>query len=374
MEPKKQTLVRRIMIPLFKPYIHKSCGQLVQEVLESGQLTEGYYSDLFEKKFSKFIGNKNISLTNSCTSALHLAAIACDLKPGDEVITTAMTCMATNEPFYNMGLNLVFADVELETGNICPKSIENLITPKTKAIVIVHWAGQPCDIKTINKIAKKHKLKVIEDAAHALGSVYKGKKIGNHSDFVCFSFQAIKHLTCGDGGAIACKRKKDVDRIKKIRWFGLDRKFKGKSRWDQDIKESGYKYHMNNINASIGLKNLEVINHIIHQHVVNSDYYDSNINNQYVKKMDKPFETFSASWIYSMLVKDRKKFIKYMNKNGISADRVHVRNDTYSVFKNFKKQDTNLTIFDNQLVNIPVGWWLTKEEVNHIVKVVNNYE
>lgn len=362
------------MIPLFKPYIHKSCGQLVQEVLESGQLTEGYYSDLFEEKFSKFIGNKNISLTNSCTSALHLAAIACDLKPGDEVITTAMTCMATNEPFYNMGLNLVFADVELETGNICPKSIENLITSKTKAIVIVHWAGQPCDIKTINKIAKKHKLKVIEDAAHALGSMYKGKKIGNHSDFVCFSFQAIKHLTCGDGGAIACKRKKDADRIKKIRWFGLDRKFKGKSRWDQDIKESGYKYHMNNINASIGLKNLEVINHIIHQHVVNSDYYDSNINNPNVKKMDKPFETFSASWIYSMLVKDRKKFIKYMNKNGISADRVHVRNDTYSVFKNFKKQDTNLTIFDNQLVNIPVGWWLTKEEVSHIVKVVNNYE
>lgn len=362
------------MIPLFKPYISPGCAEAVKEVLDSGQLTEGYYSDLFELKFGQFIGNKNTCLTNSCTSALHLAAIACDLKPGDEVITTAMTCMATNEPFYNMGLKLTFADIDLDTGNICPKSVENLISKKTKAIVVVHWAGLPCDLNSINKIAKKHKLKVIEDAAHAVGSIYNGKKIGNHSDFVCFSFQAIKHLTTGDGGAVCCKRKKDADRIRKLRWFGLNRKFKGKSRWDQDIKESGYKYHMNNINACIGLKNLENINYILNKHINNAEYYDLNINNEKITKIKKPLDAFSASWIYSILVKDRNKFIKYLSKNSIQADRVHVRNDKYSVFKKFNKETLDgLEFFDNNLINIPCGWWLSQDNLDYIVETINNY-
>ena len=361
------------MIPLFKPYMSKDCISSLSEIFEKGALTEGEFSDKFEKCFSDYIENENTVLTNSGTSALHLSAILCGLKEGDEVVTTSMTCMATNEPFYNMGVKLKFADVDITTGNICPNSVRSKITKKTKAIIVVHWAGQPVDLDEIHSIAKEYNLKVIEDAAHALGSEYNGAKIGNHSDFVCFSFQAIKHLTCGDGGALACKSENDATRARKIRWFGLDRKYKGKSRWDQDIAESGYKYHMNNINASIGLNNLKEVDFIINSHVANREFYDDNINNPKVTKMRKPLNSVSSSWIYSMLVDDREDFINHMTKNKISCDRVHVRNDFYTVFGGIKKELSNLNIFDKTLVNIPVGWWLSKDDVRRIVNTVNKY-
>ena len=202
---------------------------------------------------------------------------------------------------------------------------------------------------------------------------YKGKRIGSHSDFVCFSFQAIKHLTCGDGGAIACKKESDADRARKIRWFGLDRKYKGLSRWSQDITESGYKYHMNNLNASIGLNNLKEIDFIVNSHMANREFYDININNPKVTKMRKPEDSESSSWIYSMLVDDREDFVDYMAKNEIGCDRVHVRNDFYTVFGGIRKELSNLNIFDKTLVNIPVGWWLSKENLNHITDTVNAY-
>ena len=361
------------MIPLFKPYISKKCIKDITNILEQGCLTEGFYSDKFEEALGEFIENKNIALTNSGTSALHLAGILSGLKFGDEVITTAMTCMATNEPFFNMGVKLIFADVDITTGNICPKSIRSKVTDKTKAIVVVHWAGQPVDLHEIHSIANEFNLKVIEDAAHAFGSEYNNKKIGSHSDFVCFSFQAIKHLTCGDGGAIACKNNIDAERARKIRWFGLDRKFNGKSRWDQDIAESGYKYHMNNINASIGLNNLEDIDFIIKSHISNRNSYDENINNCKIIKMRRPENTLSSSWIYSILVEDRIEFIDYMSKNNVQCDRVHVRNDQYSVFGGIINELRNLNDFDSKLVNIPVGWWLSQDNLNTITKLCNEY-
>jgi perosamine synthetase len=359
------------VIPLFKPFISPKCYNAVANVLDSGCLTEGATSELFEFKFGKFIGNENTCLTNSCTSALHLAGILAGIESGDEVITSAMTCMATNEPFYNMGAKLVFADVEIDSGNLCPQSIESKITAKTKAIVVVHWAGNPAKLQEINNLAKKHGLKVIEDAAHALGSCHRGQKIGNHSDFVCFSFQAIKHLTAGDGGAICCKNKDDAERARKIRWFGLDRKYSTLRRWDQDILESGYKYHMNNINAAIGLENLKRIDPIIKAHYENARFYDYQIENNAVKKMVVNNGDYSANWIYSLLVEDRAAFIKHLKEADITVDRVHVRNDNYSVFKEFKTNLPNLKEFDSKLVNIPVGWWLSERERDHICATVN---
>ena len=166
-----------------------------------------------------------------------------------------------------MGAKLVFADIDPLTGNIDPESVRKKITNKTKAISAVHWAGQPFDISEINSIAKEHGIKVIEDAAHAFGASYEDKPIGSphSSDYVCFSFQAIKHLTTGDGGLLACKTKEDSDRAKRLRWFGLDRKYKG-NKWNQDITECGYKFHMNNIIAAIGIQQMKYINSTVKTH------------------------------------------------------------------------------------------------------------
>lgn len=369
------------MIPLMKVHTPPNIGQKLQEVFDSGFVTEGEYSDKFEKEFGEYVNNSNACLVNSCTSALALAAHMCDIKPGDEVITTAMTCMATNEPFFNIGAKLVFADIEKDTGNIDVNDIRRKITDKTKAIVMVHWAGQPCKLDEINALAKEHGIKTIEDAAHALRSTYKGVRIGSHSDYVCFSFQAVKHLTTIDGGAIMCKSEIDAIRVRKLRWFGLDRHYKAPageppaSRWDQDITESGFKYHMNNINAAIGLEQLKHIDRLIDGHVENGKYYDKHINNPNVQVPRRVENGESSYWIYSVLVKNIQEFKDWLFLHGIASDVAHVRNDLYSVFKQFQEQESpGLDYFAGRMINIPVGWWVTNEQRTHIVKVINQYE
>jgi perosamine synthetase len=362
------------MIPLMKIHNLPNIGQEIQKVWDSGFITEGAYSDKFEQKFGEYIGNENVCLTNSCTNALVLAAHVIGIKPGDEVITTGMTCMATNEPFYNFGANLVFADIDPETGNIDPEDVIRKITKKTKAIVLVHWTGQPADLDEINLIAKENNIKVVEDAAHALRSSYKGKLIGSHSDFVCFSFQAVKHLTTADGGAIACRSSADADRIRKLRWFGLDRKYKGPSRWEQDITESGYKFHMNNVNACIGLLQLEKVDPLIDKHVENAIFYNQEINNSKIRKLVLKENRTSSYWIYSLLVEDKYKFKNYMEENGILVDIAHANNLKYSVFNKFRNSELkNLDFFDSRLMNIPCGWWVSEKDREFIVDIVNNY-
>lgn len=362
------------MIPLFKVHSPKNIGQKIGEVFESGFITEGEYSDKFELKFSSFIDNNNTSLVNSCTSALTLAYHVGCLQPGDEVITTPMTCMATNEPIHQTGAKLVFADIDPSTGNISPASVQNKITSKTKMIVGVHWAGQPFDIGAISSIAKENGLKVVEDAAHALGATYENKKIGSHGDFVCFSFQAIKHMTTVDGGAIACKSSVDNNRIRRLRWFGLDRSFTGGSRWEQDITECGYKMHMNNINAVIGIEQMKYIDNIIEKHISNGQFYDEHITNPKVTKLIQQPKAQSSYWIYSVLVDDRDSFKEYMTENGIATDMVHKRNDMYSVFSEYCSEPLpGVSEFESRLMNIPVGWWVSDEQRQHITDVVNMY-
>lgn len=361
------------MIKLFKIHTPPNIGEKIQKVFDEGQLTEGKYSDEFENKFSILIENKNTCLVNSGTSALSLAYHSIGLKPGDEVISTPMTCMATNEPLDIMGVKIVWSDIDPLTGNICPTSIKNKITKKTKAIVGVHWAGQPFDIDSVNSIAKQYNLKVVEDAAHALGSKYNNKPIGSHSDYVCFSFQAIKHLTTIDGGAITCKTNAESTRIRKLRWFGLDRKYIG-SKWEQDITESGFKYHMNNVNSVIGLEQLNYIDNIIRCHKNNKIYYDTNINNKKIIKTKNDDKSESSSWIYTILVEDRNAFKQYLLSNGIESDVVHVRNDKYSVFKKFRDDHLpGCDYFCSRMITIPVGWWLSEDDLKKIVTIINNY-
>jgi perosamine synthetase len=363
------------VIPLFKVHTPEGIGAAVSSVWNSGFITEGKLSDKFERMFGEYVKNANTSLVNSCTSALSLTSRMCNIMPGDEVITTPMTCMATNEPFFNDGARLVWADIDPTTGNIDPNSVRRLITPRTKAIVGVHWAGQPFDIDAINSIALEAGIKVVEDAAHALGATYKGEPIGTHSDYVCFSFQAIKHITTADGGAICSKKIEDDQRIKSLRWFGLNRKYQG-NKWEQDIAESGFKYHMNDTNSAIGILQMNHVHDIINKHKNNYQFYNENINNSKITKMRVDPKSESSCWIYTILTKDRLDLQKYLAKHGIASDPVHIRNDRYSVFSEFKKLDKDLPgarEFCSQHINIPVGWWLSKEDRRYIVDIVNRY-
>ena len=359
-------------IKLLKPHYPIGIGKKIEELFKLGQLTEGKFSDKFEKKLSSYLSNNNCVLVNSGTSALTLAYRLLNLKKKDEVITTPFTCMATNEPLYNDKIKFKFCDIDPKTGNASFESIKKLINKNTKAIVVVHWGGLPVDIPKLKKIINNKKIKIIEDAAHALGAKINKKKIGNHGDYICFSFQAIKDITSGDGGLLVCKNKSDAKKARLLRWFGLNRNVKG-NKWLQDIKFSGYKFHLNNIASRIGYEQMKYVNKIIKIHQRNGKFYDKNIKNKKIQLIKKNKNLKSSYWLYSIIVDDKKKFKNYMRKHKIECDEVSFRNDRYSVFKKFRKELKGTDYFNNHMLNIPTGWWVSKNEAKYIVEKINKY-
>jgi len=360
-------------IPLFKVHIPKEIIPALEETLFSGTITEGPKAQLFEKTFQEYINNPNTALLNSCTNAITLALRLAGVKNEDEVITTPMTCLATNVPILTLGAKPIWADINPDTGNINPKTIESLITPKTKAIICAHWAGMPSEVDKINVIAKKYGIKVIEDAAQALGAEYNNLKIGNHSDYVCFSFQAIKQLTTADGGAIACKTQEDYKRAVLLRWFGLSRTFKKTPVfWDTDVIEPGYKMHMNDLNATMGLVQMKYIDGIIAKHIVNAQFLREKLKDMKGIELPKiPPNSKPCYWMFTIKLdnpESRKKFSEYLTEHGIGNSIAHERNDKYSIFKDFQKSLPGVDDFSDRMLNIPCGWWLTPENLDYIAK------
>ena len=360
---------------LFKVHMPKSVDKPLLEVLHSGFIGQGKKVDEFEKKLGEYFGNNKVLTLNAGTSGLHLALRLANVGYGDEVISTAMTCTATNMPILAAGAKIVWADVDPITGLIDSKSIESKITSKTKAIIMVHFGGIPCDIDAINRIAKKYNLKTIEDGAHAIGSEYKGSKVGNHSDFVMFSLQAIKHFTTIDGGLLLCKDQNDYKRGKLLRWYGIDRDAKRKEfRCEEDIVEFGYKYHMNDISATIGIEQLKHIEEIVSKHVDNQEYYDVVLQDiKGVTVIRKPDVSKSSSWLYTLHIEKRDLFSEWMSEQGIMTSRVHERNDKHTAFKNSLCELPGLDAFNATQVSIPVGWWITIEDREYISSKIKEF-
>ncbi len=359
------------MLNLFKVFIPKNIHLKLKKTLETGYLSEGKVSKLFQKKISKFINTNNVTLTNSCTSALTMAYKIINVKNA-EVITTPLTCVAANVPLLHQGAKIVWSDVDPETGMINAKNIEKCITKKTKAISILHKDGQPAEILPIINLAKKYNIKIVEDAAHAFGAKLNGKCIGNFGDFTAFSFQAIKQINTGDGGALVCKNIKNFHEAKKLKWLGLDRDNKVKKNiWDNDIKLEGFKFNINDLSSTIGVEQMKHIKMILKKNNENGIFFDEELKKikdiDLIKRQDNEFNTF---WTYTLL-SDKKRLIeKHLNKNKVQCFQVHPRNDKYSIFRKFRKKLPNLDKFSKREINIPCGWWLTKNDRVKIIKLI----
>ena len=358
------------MLPLIKTYIppRDILMPKIEEVLYSGYIAQGDVVDAFERKFEDFIGGGYTLSLNSGTAALHIALILAGVKEGDEVITTAMTAEPTNVAIKMVGANVRWADIDYETGNISPNSIENSINAKTKDIIVVDYAGTPVDVKSIQEISLKFNIPVIEDAAHALGTTYAGKKTGNHFPFTVFSFQAIKHLTTIDGGALQIQDKELYEKGKLIRWFGLDKKL---SRLDNDIQIQGYKYHMNNVNATIGLVQLETIEELLSQYRTIGKYLDVHLKGLPGLETVVHYPNSESSyWLYTLKVDRRDDFIKMMTDNGIMASEIHKRNDLHTYLNDYPSEMPNLDKFYSRLVHIPCGWWVNFEDCDKMIELI----
>jgi perosamine synthetase len=362
------------MIPIFTTYIHKSASEQVVETLGSTFISEGKKVKKFEEQLTHELGIINPVALNSGTSALHLAMILTGIQPGDEVIVPAQTFVATALVVLQEGAVPVFADINYNTGNIDPGSIREKITEKTKAIVPVHWGGMPCDMDEILAIAKEHQLIVIEDAAHAPGAVYKGRAIGSISDYTCFSFQAIKHITTGDGGAIACLREDKLREALTRRWFGIDRanarpSFLGERQYN--IEKLGFKYHLNDYGAALGLANLSDFRERLQTLRSLAQFYREELRNvPGVQLWDQPIDRESAWWLFGLHVEQRNDFIIALAEKKVTASVVHQRIDRNAVFGGLDESLVNQKRFDETQVHIPLHADVTREQAGYIINVI----
>lgn len=256
-------------IPISKPYLTKDEADYAHETILSHWVTQGPKVEEFEDKFAKYVGSKYAVAVSNCTTALHLAMIVAEIKKDDEVICPSLSFIATANAITYVGAKPVFAEVNPLTYNIDTTHAEKLITNRTKAILIVHQIGLPADIQSFKNICLKHNLKLIEDAACAVGSSYKGKKIGSHSDLVCFSFHPRKVITTGDGGMITTSNKDYYERLRLLRQHGMsinDRiRHLSKEVIIENYVEIGFNYRMTDIQAAVGIKQLEKLNWIVEE-------------------------------------------------------------------------------------------------------------
>lgn len=357
------------MIQLFKVRMSKDAPEQVSKVLQSGFIGQGPIVEQFEDALQVELKTNQRPVTlNSCTNAIDLALHLCGVGPGDEVISTPQTCFASQVGAMHRHARIRWADIDPVTGLMDPESARKLITPKTKAIIAVNWAGKICDYKTL----KSFGVPVIEDAAHTW-DVFNDVKF-ERGDYICYSLQAIKLLTSGDGGLLICPNEGLNEEARILRWFGLDRTKSQSFRCTQNITSAGFKYHMNDINAAIGLSNIPEARESVKSHRNNSKYLIENIKND--RFILPEFDETSSFWLFSMHVKDGYKahFTSYLEEKGISSSPVHYRNDLYDSTIQYKEGELpGVTSFDATQICIPNGWWLTQEDLDYIVETLNNY-
>ena len=380
------------MLSLFKVFMSEDVLEPVNKVLMSGQLTQGPKVEEFEQKLTQYIGNPYILTLNSATAGLTLATRLLKNKdestnwPGfneetDIVLTPALTCFATTAAILANNVNIKWLDADLDTTNICLQDLKNKLNEKTKIIYLVHWGGNPVDLDELDKICEEHKITygfkpmVVEDCAHSFGAEYNKNKIGSNKNICVFSLQAIKHLTTGDGGFITLPNENLYERCKLLRWYGINRdkrNYKGKDlRLENDILEYGYKFHMNDVNATLGIYNLPHMDGLLEKNRRNATIFDEKLKDiKHIQLLKNNEKCKSAYWLYTIRVLDGKKqeFMEKMKEANIMASQVHNRNDINSCVKDFKETLPNIDILEKELVCIPVGWWLDETDINYIIE------
>ena len=367
-------------IPLFKVFMSEDVPEVVGKILMSGYIGQGEVVEKFESTLGSYFGNSFVNTMNSGTSALHIALrmIDKDKLPFDaEVITTPLTCTATNFPIRANDFNIRWADVDPMTCNIDLQDVRRKLSPKTAAIMVVHWGGTPVDLNEIKDIQDEcfdmygHRPPVIEDCAHAFGAEFGGKLLGNHGNFCMFSFQAIKHLTCVDGGCLISPDYESHKRAKLLRWYGLDREKSPDMRCEQNVSEWGYKMHMNDVSAAVGEYNFPYVHKILETHRSNAGYYREALETVAgITLLNDNLPSKSSYWIFTMRVKDRDGFQKKMKEYGIAVSKVHDRNDKHACLREFNSALLGTDEVCEDMICIPCGWWVGEKEREYIVECI----
>lgn len=367
------------MIKFSKSNIDNNTLSDVKKILKNGWLTHGKYSTFFEEEIKNYTKAKYCILVSSCTAALHLSCLASGFKKGDEVIVPSMTHTATSHAVEYTGAKVVFADIKTETGNIDPKNLKKLVNKKTKGIIIVHMAGKSCEIDEIKKICLKNNLKIIEDCAHGLGTMYNKKHVGNFGVSGCFSFYPTKQITTGEGGALITNSLKFYNEVKSLKAFGIDKDItERKNPGEYDVKSLGYNFRMTDFQAAMGLNQLKKYkSNLKRRHEIAKRY----INN--FKKQSNiyfpPFDKDDSYFVFQILTKTKKlkiNLIKILKKKKIGFS-VHYGTALPDMTYYKKKYKIKLQRFKNaknygdRVISLPVYPKLKNKEIDYISNIVS---
>lgn len=323
--------VRETYLPYGQQQIDEYDIQAVVDVLKGDFLTTGPMVQQFEEAIAKYVGAKYAVSFSNGTAALHAACYAAGITEGDEVITTPMTFVASANCILYQGGQPVFADIDNETYNISPKSIEEMITNKTKAIIPVHFTGQPVELEAIQKIAKENNLIIIEDAAHALGATYKNKKIGSIGDMTMFSFHPVKHITTGEGGVITTNNPLFYEKLVQFRTHGIERNphklLENHGPWYYEMQFLGYNYRITDIQAALGISQLSKLDSFIKIRKKYVDIYNKEFSSLSEIIIPKQLPQTSSSWhlyiirLNTKLLKcNRKEFYEALQRENIGVN------------------------------------------------------
>lgn len=377
----KATAVTR-SIPVFRPFHGDEEIEAVAEVLRSGWWGQGPKTAEFERRFAEFVHAPLAVAVNSATAALHLALLVAGVE-GGEVITSSLTFVSTNHAILYNKATPVFADVEPDTLNLDPDDIERKITPKTRAILPVHYGGHPADLDRIHELAAAHNLIVIEDAAHAAGSLYKGQPIGSLSPFTCFSFHPVKNLATGDGGMITLTNEEWDARLRRLRWVGINKDTWVRSRgkdasqysWEYDVEEIGFKCHSNDIMSAIALVQLARLPQTNARRRDICALYNEGLRDlEWLQLPVEREDVFSARHNYVVRCDRRNDLATWLREHGIATGMHYIPNHLHAVYRPYA---TMLPVVEREwvrLLTLPLFPALTDDDVVYIIDVIRRFD
>jgi perosamine synthetase len=366
------------MLPVSRPSIGTEELKSISEVFDTGWLGHGAFVIKFENRLKEFLGSRNVIAVNTGTSALHLALDAIGINKGDEVIVPSLTFCAGIQAITALGAKPIFCEVSPRTLNVDVEDVKKRITPRTRAIMPVHFCGNSCDMNALLDMGRRHSLTIVEDAAHAFGSSYQGRKLGSFGDMTCFSFDPIKNITCGEGGAIALDDDKIADFIRRKRLLGMDsnswNRHNNSQGWHYQVTTQGYRYHMSNINAAIGLAQIEKFDMFIQKKRNTVQRYNDAFRRiKEIETMEFNQEE-SCPFAYMGRVVDgrRDQLMSYLKDRGIGCGIHYIPNHLHPYFQ------TGISLpvtekLSQEIITLPLYYDLQEQDISHVITSVQSF-
>ncbi len=360
------------MISLFKPYVPNNVIEELEQNLYSGKLSFGENGKLFEKNIAKFLGNDLFISTSSYNYALLILLTALNLKPGDEIIASPVSCLASNQPFVTKKLKINWVDIDPQSGTICLDDLKKKISKKTKAVFVNYFCGYVGNCKEIYELVKRHSIFLIDDSIEAFGAEFNKNYVGNlYSDATVFSFQTVRLPNTIEGGGIAFKNRELFEKSVIIRDYGINRAnfrdYRGEISDKCDIKVEGFGALMPEINSIIGLKQIDQLGRLLKIQRENAIQW---VNRLQDRSDLRPLERVEGAkpnyWVFGILAKDKEKAMDTFREKGFYSSSVHINNNIYSVFKN-QNDLPGVIEFMNSFLAVPCGWWVNKDDIDNLI-------